>query len=187
EMGALPVSGEMYVTLEPCSHNGKTPPCADLILGMAVPRVIVGMEDPNPVVAGRGIARLREGGTAVTVGVLEAACRRLNEAFVHHLATGRPLVTLKIAQTLDGRIATRSGDSRWVSGEAARARVHRWRAALDGVLVGSGTARADDPALTVRHVAGRQPVRVVLDREASLPPDLQLFTDEHAARTIAVV
>jgi len=177
----------MYVTLEPCSHHGKTPPCADLILGMAVPRVIVGMEDPNPVVAGRGIARLREGGTAVTVGVLEAACRRLNEAFVHHLATGRPLVTLKIAQTLDGRIATRSGDSRWVSGEAARARVHRWRAALDGVLVGSGTARADDPALTVRHVAGRQPVRVVLDREASLPPDLQLFTDEHAARTIAVV
>ena len=123
----------------------------------------------------------------VAVGVLEKESRRLNEAFVHHLATGRPLVTLKIAQTLDGRIATRSGDSRWVSGEAARARVHRWRASLDGVLVGSGTARADDPALTVRHVEGRQPVRVVLDREASLPAGLQLFTDEHAARTIAVI
>lgn len=177
----------LYVTLEPCSHHGKTPPCADLVLGMAVPRVVVGMEDPNPVVAGRGLARLREGGVDVHVGVLEGACRRLNEAFVHHLATGRPLVTLKIAQTLDGRIATRSGDSRWVSGEAARARVHRWRASLDGVLVGSGTARADDPALTVRHVEGRQPVRVVLDREASLPAGLQLFTDEHAARTIAVI
>ena len=177
----------LVVTLEPCSHHGKTPPCADLILEKQIPRVVVGMEDPNPVVAGRGIGRLRARGVEVTVGVLEAACRRLNEAFVHHLATGRPLVTLKIAQTLDGRIATRSGDSRWVSGEAARRLVHRWRAALDGVLVGSGTARADDPALTVRHAAGRQPVRVVLDREAALPADLQLFTDEHAAMTVAVI
>lgn len=177
----------LVVTLEPCSHHGKTPPCADLILEKQIPRVVVGMEDPFPAVAGSGIERLRARGVEVTVGVLERECKRLNEAFVHHVATGRPLVTLKVAQTLDGSVATASGDSRWVSGEAARRLVHRWRAELDGVLVGSGTARADDPALTVRHVEGRQPVRVVLDRAGSLPTGLRLFTDEHAARTIAVV
>ncbi len=177
----------LYVNLEPCSHHGKTPPCADLILDQGIPRVVVGMEDPNPKVAGRGTERLRAHGVDVTVGVLEAESRRLNEAFVHHLATGRPLVTLKIAQTLDGRVATRSGDSRWVTGTAARDLVHRWRATLDGVLVGSGTAAADDPALTVRHVEGRHPVRIVLDREGALPPSLKLFSDEHDAQTVAVV
>ncbi len=176
----------LVVTLEPCSHWGKTPPCADLILEKGIPRVVVGMRDPFPQVDGSGIDRLRAGGVAVTVGVLEHDAKRLNEAFTHHLATGRPLVTLKIAQALDGSVATASGDSRWVSGEAARTLVHRWRAALDGVLVGSGTARADDPALTVRHAEGRQPVRVVLDRAGTLPPGLQLFTDEHAAKTVAV-
>ncbi|MEM6782227.1 MAG: bifunctional diaminohydroxyphosphoribosylaminopyrimidine deaminase/5-amino-6-(5-phosphoribosylamino)uracil reductase RibD [Bacteroidota bacterium] len=180
-------SATLYVNLEPCSHHGKTPPCADLILKKGIPRVVVGMVDPFPRVAGGGIARMRTAGVDVTVGVLEAECQRLNEAFVHHIATGRPLVTLKVAQTLDGAIATRTGDSRWVSGEVARVRVHQWRSELDGVLVGSGTARADDPALTVRHVEGRQPVRVVLDRTGSLPPTLQLFTDAHAAKTVAVV
>jgi diaminohydroxyphosphoribosylaminopyrimidine deaminase/5-amino-6-(5-phosphoribosylamino)uracil reductase len=152
-----------------------------------IPRVVVGMTDPFPAVAGRGIARLREHGVDVTVGVLESGCKRLNEAFVHHVATARPLVTLKVAQTLDGSVATASGDSRWVTGEAARTLVHRWRAELDGVLVGSGTAAADDPALTVRHVEGRQPVRIVLDRPGTLPAGLKLFTDEHAAQTVAVV
>ncbi|MEM8599389.1 MAG: bifunctional diaminohydroxyphosphoribosylaminopyrimidine deaminase/5-amino-6-(5-phosphoribosylamino)uracil reductase RibD [Bacteroidota bacterium] len=180
-------SATLYVNLEPCSHHGKTPPCADLILEKGIPRVVVGMVDPFPRVAGGGIARLRAAGVHVTVGVLEADCQRLNEAFVHHIATGRPLVTLKVAQTLDGAIATRSGDSRWVSGAAARTRVHQWRRELDGVLVGSGTARTDDPALTVRHVEGRQPVRIVLDRAGSLPPTLQLFTDAYAAKTVAVV
>jgi len=185
----------LVVTLEPCSHHGKTPPCADLIVEKQIPRVIVGMRDPFPKVDGSGIERLRAHGVDVTVGVLEAECKRLNEAFVHHVRTGRPLVTLKIAQTLDGSVATASGDSQWISGEEARRLVHRWRAELDGVLVGSGTARADDPALTVRHawpgrrsgLAGRQPVRVVLDRTGTLPADLQLFTDEHAAKTIAAV
>ena len=177
----------LYVNLEPCSHWGKTPPCADLILDKGIPRVVVGMEDPNPKVAGQGIERLREHGVDVTVGVLEHQSRRLNEAFVHHFATGRPLVTLKIAQSLDGRVATASGDSQWVTGDAARTLVHRMRATLDGVLVGSGTASTDDPALTVRHVEGRQPVRVVLDRKGALPDSLRLFTDEHAARTVAVV
>ena len=177
----------LVVTLEPCSHHGKTPPCADLIIEKQIPRVVVGMTDPFPRVDGSGIERLRAHGVEVTVGVLERECRRLNEAFVHHVRTGRPLVTLKIAQTLDGSVATASGDSQWISGEEARRLVHRWRAELDGVLVGSGTARADDPALTVRHVEGRQPVRVVLDRAGTLPADLRLFTDEHAAKTIAVV
>ncbi len=180
-------SATLYVTLEPCSHHGKTPPCADLILAKGIPRVVAGMTDPFPAVAGRGLARLRARGVEVIEGVLEKECRRLNEAFVHHVRTGRPLVTVKTAQTLDGRIATVTGDARWVSGKASRRLVHRWRAELDAVLVGSGTARADDPALTVRHVAGRQPVRLVLDRTGALPSTLKLFTDAFAAHTVAVV
>ena len=177
----------LYVNLEPCSHHGKTPPCADLLLERGVPRVVVAHEDPFPEVAGRGLRRLREAGVDVTVGTLAAAARRLNEAFLRHVATGRPLVTLKWAQTLDGQVATASGDSRWVSSERSRALVHRWRAEADAVLVGAGTARADDPRLTVRHVDGRQPLRVVLDRTGTLPPSLQVFTDAHAGRTVAVV
>ena len=180
-------SATMYVNLEPCSHHGKTPPCTDLILEKGIPRLVVGMIDPFPAVGGRGIERLRAQGVDVTVGVLGSACQRLNEAFIHRVETGRPLVTLKIAQTLDGRIATRTGDSQWISGEASRTRVHQWRSELDGVLVGSGTAQADDPRLTVRHVEGRQPIRIVLDRTGTLPPDRTLFTDEFAGRTIAVV
>lgn len=185
--GAVLRDATLYVNLEPCNHHGKTPPCTELILEKGIPRVVVGMTDPFPAVGGQGIERLREHGVEVTTGVLEADCRRLNEAFVHHVETGRPLVTLKIAQTLDGRIATRTGDSQWISGETARTRVHRWRAELDGVLVGSGTAQADDPRLTVRHVEGRQPLRLVLDRTGALPPDRTLFTDDFADHTIAVV
>ncbi|MDX1545944.1 MAG: bifunctional diaminohydroxyphosphoribosylaminopyrimidine deaminase/5-amino-6-(5-phosphoribosylamino)uracil reductase RibD [Rhodothermales bacterium] len=177
----------LYVNLEPCSHHGKTPPCADLILAKGIPRVVVGMQDPFPEVAGRGLARLRGAGVDVTAGVLEHACRRFNEAFIHHLRTGRPLVTLKTAQTLDGCVATASGHARWVSSPAARQRTHQWRAELDGILVGSGTALADDPALTVRHVEGRQPRRFVLDRAGVLPPTLRLFTDAHRHLTTAIV
>jgi len=177
----------LYVNLEPCSHHGKTPPCTSLLVEKAVPRVVVGTVDPFPQAQGRGIRRLRDQGVAVEVGVCEHACRRFNEAFFHHVATGRPLVTLKVAQTLDGRVATRTGDSQWISGEAARTLVHRWRATLDGVLVGRGTAGSDDPRLTVRHVEGRQPVRLVLDRTGTLPPDRTLFTDAHADHTIAVL
>jgi diaminohydroxyphosphoribosylaminopyrimidine deaminase/5-amino-6-(5-phosphoribosylamino)uracil reductase len=177
----------LYVNLEPCSHHGKTPPCTDLILEKGIPRVVVGMVDPFPKVAGQGLARLRGHGVDVTVGVLEVACRRFNEAFVHHVQTGRPLVTLKVAQTLDGAIATASGDARWVSGVDARRLTHQWRAELDGVLVGSGTARLDDPALTVRHIEGRQPLRFVLDREGVLPPHLTLFSDAHRHLATAFV
>jgi diaminohydroxyphosphoribosylaminopyrimidine deaminase/5-amino-6-(5-phosphoribosylamino)uracil reductase len=177
----------LYVNLEPCSHHGKTPPCTNLILEKGVPRVVVGTVDPFPQAQGKGLRQLREQGVEVEVGVHASACRRFNEAFFHHVETGRPLVTLKVAQTLDGRVATRTGDSQWITGTEARTRVHEWRAVLDGVLVGSGTARSDDPRLTVRHVEGPQPVRLVLDREGTLPPDRTLFTDAHANQTIAVI
>ena len=177
----------LYVNLEPCSHHGKTPPCTNLIVDKGIPRVVVGTIDPFPQAQGRGIRRLREHDVEVEVGVCEHACRRLNEAFFHHVETGRPLVTLKIAQTLDGRIATRTGDSQWITGEEARTLVHQWRAELDGVLVGRGTAESDDPRLTVRHVDGPQPLRLVLDRTGTLSPDRTLFTDTHADHTIAVV
>ncbi len=180
----------LFVTLEPCSHWGKTPPCADLVVERGVRRVVVAQEDPFPEVAGRGIARIREAGIPVEVGVREAAARRLNEAFRTHVTTGRPLVTLKTAATLDGQIATATGDSRWVTSPEARARVHRQRAETDAVLVGAGTARADDPALTVRDAplpeGSAQPLRVVLDRQGTLSPSLRLFTDA-AAPTVAVV
>ena len=177
----------LYVNLEPCSHHGKTPPCADLVLEQGIQHVVVGMTDPNPEVGGRGIDRLRQAQVDVRVGVLENECYRLNEAFVHHILTGRPLVTLKVAQTLDGQVATAGGDARWISGTEARVLVHRWRTEIDGVMIGRGTAAADDPALTVRHVQGRQPIRVVLDGTGSLRPDLQLFRDAHADKTLVAV
>jgi len=177
----------LYVNLEPCSHHGKTPPCADLILEKMIPRVVVAMEDPHPKVAGRGIAKLQEAGLDVIVGVLEKRAKRLNEAFALHFATGRPLVTLKMAQTLDGKIAAADSAPLTITSLESRTLVHRWRSELDAVLAGSGTARADDPQLTVRHVEGRQPVRVVLDRTGELPESLRLFTDEHAKQTVAFV
>ena len=177
----------LYVTLEPCCHHGKTPPCTNLILEKNIPRVVVGTIDPFPSAQGQGIRQLREQGVAVELGVCEHACRRLNEAFFHHVETGRPLVTLKLAQTVDGRVATRTGDSQWITGPEARTLVHQWRAELDGVLVGTGTARSDDPRLTVRHVDGPQPLRLVLDREGTLPPDRTLFSDDAAGRTLAVI
>ena len=178
----------LVVTLEPCSHWGKTPPCADLVVERGIRRVVVAHPDPFPAVAGRGIERMRAAGVEVTVGVGEAASRRMNEAFLTRVRTGRPLVTLKVAATLDGRVATATGDSRWVTGPDARATVHRWRAEADAVLVGSGTARADDPALTVRDVplapGQTDPLRVVLDRAGALPATLRLF--DGAAPTLAV-
>lgn len=177
----------MYVNLEPCTHHGKTPPCTNLILEKGIPRLVVGTIDPFPAVKGRGIRRMREHGVEVEIGVLRHDCRRLNEAFFHHVDTGCPLVTLKVAQTLDGHVATHTGDSRWISGTEARTLVHRWRAELDGVLVGRGTAASDDPRLTVRHVDGPQPLRLVLDRPGSLPPNRRLFTDAQAGQTIAVL
>ncbi len=172
EINALRDAGEatagavLYVTLEPCNHFGRTPPCTRAILEARIRRVVIGMMDPNPRVEGGGARFLEENGVSVTRRVLEEECRLLNQAFIKHVTTGLPYVTLKIAATLDGRIATRTGDSRWITNESSRAFVHRLRAALDGILVGIGTALADDPQLTARLPASapvRQPVRIVLD------------------------
>ncbi|ACG74058.1 riboflavin biosynthesis protein RibD [Anaeromyxobacter sp. K] len=183
--GALARGADVYTTLEPCDHFGKTPPCSVALLEAGVRRVFVGSSDPNPLVNGRGMARLRRHGVAVVKGVLRAECDRLNAPWFTFITEGRPFVTLKAAVTLDGRIATRTGDARWVSGEAARAWVHRLRDRVDAVLVGAGTARADDPRLTTRLPrGGRDPIRVVLDSDLSLPRTLALFRGGSPAPTL---
>jgi len=162
----------VYVTLEPCSHYGLTPPCTDALLAAGVARCLVACEDPDPRVSGSGLRRLRENGVAVELGLLRAEAEALNRGFILHRTEGRPLVTLKLATSLDGRIALASGESRWITGPAARERAHLLRAAHDAVLVGSGTALADDPRLDVRlpGLAARRPLRVVLDAGLRLPP-----------------
>jgi diaminohydroxyphosphoribosylaminopyrimidine deaminase/5-amino-6-(5-phosphoribosylamino)uracil reductase len=160
-----------YVTLEPCSHHGRTPPCADALVAAGVSRVVVGLADPDPLVAGRGLARLRDGGIEVEVGVAGDWVAEQLAPYLTHRRTGRPYVVLKLAASLDGRTAAADGTSRWITGEAARADAHRLRAESDAVLVGAGTVRVDDPALTVRHVEGRDPLRVVLGKA---PPDARV-------------
>ena len=167
EVVALRAAGErapgstLVVTLEPCSHHGRTPPCVDAVLAAGVARVVIGTLDPDPAVAGRGAERLRRAGLDVIVGVEEPAVRRQLRAYLHHRTTGRPFVVVKMATTLDGRTAAPDGTSRWITGTEARTDVHRLRAESDAVIVGSGTVRADDPELTVRHVTGRDPRRIV--------------------------
>lgn len=159
----------LYVTLEPCSHFGRTPPCADAVIRSGIKKVVIGMKDPNPAVSGSGIKRLTVAGVEVTTGVLEAACRALNEAYIKHITTGLPLVTLKLASSLDGRTATRTGESKWITGVESRRLVHRMRSVADAVIVGVSTVLADDPELTVRHVRGRNPLRAVLDTTLKTP------------------
>lgn len=177
EVFALRDAGEaargatLYVTLEPCCHHGRTPPCAEAVLQAGIRRVVAAMQDPFPRVDGGGFQVLRAAGVAVEAGLLEREARELNRAFIRAVETGLPWVTLKMAMTLDGKIATRTGDSRWVTGEAARRHVHRLRDACDAVMVGIGTAKADDPQLTTRLRGGRTPLRVVVDPRAELPPE----------------
>jgi diaminohydroxyphosphoribosylaminopyrimidine deaminase/5-amino-6-(5-phosphoribosylamino)uracil reductase len=160
-----------YVTLEPCSHFGKTPPCAEALIAAGISRVVAAMPDPNPLVAGRGLARLREAGVAVEVGLEGEAAADLNRAFVRFVTSGLPWVTLKVAMTLDGKLADHRGSSQWITGEPARREGHRLRRDHRAVLTGIGTALADDPSLTVRLVRpdARRPVRVVLDSRLRLP------------------
>ncbi len=174
--GIVAAGATAYVTLEPCAHRSpRGPACADLLVAAGVARVVTALTDPDPRTAGQGHARLRAAGIAVSTGVLEAEARRDHAGFLLRLGQGRPMVTLKLAATLDGRIATAGGESRWITGAAARHMVHLLRAGHDGVMIGGGTARADDPALTVRGLgAVRQPVRVVLSAGLDLPPDGQL-------------
>ncbi|BDG05879.1 bifunctional diaminohydroxyphosphoribosylaminopyrimidine deaminase/5-amino-6-(5-phosphoribosylamino)uracil reductase RibD [Anaeromyxobacter oryzae] len=184
--GARARGADLYTTLEPCDHQGKTPPCSRAILEAGVRRVFVGSRDPNPLVNGKGMARLERGGVAVVKDVLRGDCDRLNAHWFTWITERRPHVTLKAAVTLDGKIATRTGDARWVTGEAARAWVHRLRDRVDAVLIGAGTARADDPELTTRLPGGRgrDAIRVVLDTDLSLPARLKLFHARSAAPTI---
>jgi diaminohydroxyphosphoribosylaminopyrimidine deaminase/5-amino-6-(5-phosphoribosylamino)uracil reductase len=167
----------LYVSLEPCCHHGRTPPCTDAILSAGIARVVIGSDDPTPKAAGRGPGILRDEGVRVDFidGHVAEAARMLNQPFRKHARTGRPLVIFKSAMTLDGKVATRTGDSQWISGEASRARAHRWRAESDAVAVGIGTALVDDPRLTARiEGVARQPRHVVFDSEARLPLDSQL-------------
>jgi diaminohydroxyphosphoribosylaminopyrimidine deaminase/5-amino-6-(5-phosphoribosylamino)uracil reductase len=170
----------LYVSLEPCCHHGRTPPCTDVILSAGIARVVIASDDPTPKAAGRGPGILRDEGVRVDFvdGDIADAARLLNQPFRKHARTGRPLVVFKSAMTLDGKVATRTGDSQWISGEASRARAHRWRAESDAVAVGIGTALIDDPRLTARiEGVARQPRRVVFDSEARLPLDSQLVRE----------
>lgn len=173
----------MYVNLEPCCHKGKTAPCTAAIIAAGVAQVVLGHEDPNPLVSGKGIAQLRKAGIAVTVGVLEREARRLNAPFLTYITKGRPWILLKVAQSLDGRIALSNGESRWITGKEARTEVHRLRSQLDAVMVGSQTVIDDDPALTVRHVEGRNPLRIVVDSQLRISPESKFLKQAGSEKT----
>jgi diaminohydroxyphosphoribosylaminopyrimidine deaminase/5-amino-6-(5-phosphoribosylamino)uracil reductase len=182
--GAAAKGATLYVTLEPCSHtNKRTPPCSPLVIQSGVKRVVVAMIDPNPHVSGGGIKALRKAGVAVNAGVLEAEARKLNEAFIKHVTTGTPFVTLKIAQTLDGRIATASGESKWITGEKAREEGHRLRDTNDAILVGINTVLKDNPSLTTRIPGGRDPIRVIVDSKLRIPLNAKVITQKSSAVT----
>jgi len=180
EAGGAARGATLYVTLEPCCHQGKTPPCTEAVIAGGVGRVVAAMEDPFAEVRGRGCRQLREAGIDVQVGLLEDAARRLNAPFIKRQLTARPYVIAKWAMTLDGRLATPGGDSKWISSDESRQWVHSLRSRVDGVLVGCGTVTMDDPLLTVRLGAdatdyGRRPVRIVLDDRLEMPPESRLL------------
>jgi diaminohydroxyphosphoribosylaminopyrimidine deaminase / 5-amino-6-(5-phosphoribosylamino)uracil reductase len=175
QAGSLALGATVHVTLEPCAHHGQTPPCAAALIAAGVARVVTALTDPDPRVSGKGHAMLRAAGITVTEGVMTHEAAVLNAGFLKRVTRGLPFVTLKLATTLDGRIATATGESRWITGPAARRKVHALRMSHDAVMVGSGTALADDPDLTVRDMgAQRQPVRIVLDRALAHSPDSRL-------------
>jgi diaminohydroxyphosphoribosylaminopyrimidine deaminase/5-amino-6-(5-phosphoribosylamino)uracil reductase len=184
-----PAGATMYVSLEPCAHDGRTPPCTEAIVEAGIKRVVVASDDPTEKANGRGLGILRDEGIAVEMlgGEESRAARLINQPFRKHARTGRPLVVMKTAMTLDGKVATSSGDSQWISGEDSRARAHRWRAEMDAVVVGIGTALADDPLLTARvEAVPRQPSRVVFDSEARLPLDSKLVQSTQEAPLIVI-
>lgn len=184
--GERAAGGTLYVTLEPCNHHGRTPPCTDAIIASKVARVVVGCLDPNPHVDGGGISELEKAGIKVTLGVREAQCRTQILPWSKHVTTGLPYVSLKLALSLDGRIATRSGASKWVTGPDARAKVHHLRSRSDAVAVGIGTAVADDPHLTVRDAPGDSPLRVVFDTNLRLVPGSRLAQTAREIPTLVV-
>lgn len=188
EAGDKARGATLYVTLEPCSHFGRTPPCSEAVIGAGISEVYVAMQDPNSLVAGRGIKQMREAGLTVHVGLMEKEARKLNEIFCKYITTKLPFVLLKSAMTADGKIATGVGHSRWITGEAARAKVHALRNWYDAILVGVNTVLADNPALTCRlPEGGRDPVRIILDSAARTPPEALVLTQESDAPTYVVV
>ena len=179
-----PAGATMYVTLEPCCHQGRQPPCTDAILEAGIARVVVGSDDPNPLVAGKGIDILRCAGVEVETGVLKAECDALNYVFFHYITTGLPYVVMKYAMTLDGKIATYSGKSKWITGEAAREQVHRDRARYSAIMAGVGTVLADDPMLNCRVEGGRDPVRVICDSHLRTPLTSRIVASAREIPTI---
>lgn len=179
-----PEGAVLYVTLEPCCHDGKTPPCTEAILQSGIRRVVIGSRDPNPLVAGNGSKQLCEQGIEVVEGVLKAECDKLNEAFFHFIQTGLPYVVMKYAMTMDGKTATYTGASKWITGEAARRRVHEDRLRYSAVMVGIGTVLADDPLLTCRIEGGRNPLRILCDTHLRLPLSSQILLTAQEVPTL---
>jgi len=178
EAGATARGATAYVTLEPCSHHGRTPPCADALIAAGIARVVMAMEDPNPLVSGRGRALLQQAGISVQTGLLQAEAQVLNAGFVSRMTRKKPWVRLKIAASLDGKTALNNGASQWITGEAARQDGHRWRARSCAVMTGIGTVKSDNPQLTVRHVkTDRQPKKIVVDGRLAIPLDARVLQD----------
>jgi diaminohydroxyphosphoribosylaminopyrimidine deaminase / 5-amino-6-(5-phosphoribosylamino)uracil reductase len=188
DAGSRAKGATLYVTLEPCNHYGKTPPCTDKIIASGIKRVVMAMTDPNPDVAGGGADRLKQADISVTSGVCEEEAQHLNEIFIKYVKTKRPFVILKMAATLDGRIATRTGDSKWVSGEASRKHVHELRHLVDAVMVGVNTVKADDPQLTTRlkDKKGINPRRIILDTALSIPETAKVLQNDSPSDTIII-
>lgn len=174
----------MYVTLEPCSHYGKTPPCADKIVAKKISKVVIGSLDPNPLVSGRGVKKLTDAGIEVTVGVLEEECKKLNEVFMKYILEEKPFVVMKSAMSLDGKIATYSGESKWISGEESRKNVHILRNKLSSIMVGVETVIKDDPELTCRLENGKNPIRIVVDSNLRIPLESRLVESAIDIKTI---
>jgi diaminohydroxyphosphoribosylaminopyrimidine deaminase/5-amino-6-(5-phosphoribosylamino)uracil reductase len=174
----------LYINLEPCTHHGKTPPCTTSLIDAGIKKVVAGTKDPNPLVSGQGIRKLKRAGIQVDVGLLEAECQRLNEAFKKYITRRTPFVILKLAASLDGKIATSTGDSRWITGTASRLFGHKVRNQVDAVLIGVGTVLADDPRLTCRIPGGRDPLRIVLDGHLRIPLRARLLRQREPEKTI---
>ncbi|MBS1515710.1 MAG: bifunctional diaminohydroxyphosphoribosylaminopyrimidine deaminase/5-amino-6-(5-phosphoribosylamino)uracil reductase RibD [Bacteroidetes bacterium] len=180
------VGAKLYVNLEPCSHFGKRPPCADLIVSEKIGEVFIGMQDPYKEVNGKGIEKLEQAGIKVTSGILEKECRELNKFFITYVTEERPYVTLKIAQSIDGAIALNNGKSKYITNKTSREFVHRMRSEYDAVLIGKNTAKMDNPDLNVREVEGRNPLRIVIDKNLKLPKDLKIFCDNDKDKTYVI-
>ncbi len=182
--GAKARGATLYITLEPCSHQGRTPPCTRALIQAGIKEVVCGARDPNPLVSGRGFRKLRSAGIRVRAGILEDQCRALIESFAKFITRRLPFVILKLAVSLDGKIAAASGDARWISGAASRETAHRLRNEVDAVIVGIGTVKADDPQLTCRIAGGRNPLRIVLDSRLEIKPSAALLRQADPAKTI---